>query len=101
MIDLVRHNVETIKQLCQMHEVESLHLFGSACTERFSPESDIDFLITFKELSVALYKEDYFSLHQKMESLFNRKVDLITERSLNNPFFTSSVEQTKELIYSA
>lgn len=100
MIDLIRYNVETIKQLCIIHKVESLHLFGSACTERFSEKSDIDLLITFKERSITLYKDDYFALHEKLESLFNRKVDLITERSLNNPFFTSSVEQTKQLVYS-
>jgi hypothetical protein len=31
--------------------------------------------------------------------LFSRPVDLVTEKSLSNPFFIESLNQTKTLIY--
>lgn len=34
-----------------------------------------------------------------IELFFKRKVDLITENSLKNPFFKKAVQQTKVLIY--
>jgi len=58
-------------------------------------------LIQFQELSHEEYTDMYFSLHEKLEALFNRKVDLLTERSLSNPYFIAKVEQTKMLLYAA
>jgi predicted nucleotidyltransferase len=37
----------------------------------------------------------------EIEDIFGRKVDLIIERTLSNPYFTRSVEQRKQLIYAA
>jgi len=36
-----------------------------------------------------------------MEQLFNRKIDLITEDSLSNPYFIKSLEKTKTELYAA
>jgi uncharacterized protein len=33
--------------------------------------------------------------------LFNREIDVITERSLSNPYFIESVNKSKVLIYEA
>ena len=30
-----------------------------------------------------------------------RKVDLLTENSLSNPYFIESIEETKQLLYAA
>ena len=35
----------------------------------------------------------------KLEQLFARSVDLVTDKSLSNPYFIDSVNQTKTLIY--
>ena len=40
-------------------------------------------------------------LKQKLQELFNRKIDLITERTLSNPYFIESVDESKKLIYEA
>jgi predicted nucleotidyltransferase len=78
-----------------------MYVFGSACTARFNDQSDIDFLISFKEIPIETYTDNYFELHYRLEELFNRKVDLITENSLSNPYFIESVEETKQLLYAA
>jgi len=63
--------------------------------------SDIDILISFKEIPFNKYTDNYFELHENLEKMFGRKVDFLTERSLSNPYFIQSVEATKQLLYAA
>jgi predicted nucleotidyltransferase len=58
-------------------------------------------LISFEKLSIEQYTDNYFDLHYKLENLFSRKIDLLTEQSLANPFFIQSLEKSKQLIYEA
>ena len=90
-----------LTQLCNTYSVKSMYVFGSVCTDKFNEESDIDFLISFANLSIDDYTDNYFDLHYKLEGLFNRKIDLLTENSLSNPYFIRGIEQTKQLIYAA
>ena len=78
-----------------------MYLFGSATTEKFNDSSDIDILISFKEIPFEKYTDNYFELHEMLEKLFNRKIDLLTEKSLSNPYFIQSIEKTKQLVYAA
>jgi predicted nucleotidyltransferase len=78
-----------------------MYLFGSACSDRFNSNSDIDILISFQDISVEKYTDNYFELHNKLEALFNRKVDLLTENSLSNPYLIECIEETKQLLYAA
>ncbi len=93
--------IEELKRLCKLYKVRSMYAFGSVCTERFSEKSDIDFLISFDDLSIEQYTDNYLELHYKLEDLFNHPIDLLTENSLSNPYFVKAVEQTKRLIYAA
>jgi predicted nucleotidyltransferase len=43
--------------------------------------------------------ELWWNLHDTLRELFNRDVDLVTERSLKNPFFIQEIEETKRLVY--
>ncbi len=87
--------------LCQRYQVDKLYLFGSATTNRFAQDSDLDMIVRF--LSVNLPPEDrgqlYWDLLTALEQLFNRKVDLLTDKKFDNPYFRQEVEKTKTLIY--
>jgi predicted nucleotidyltransferase len=78
-----------------------MYVFGSASSENFTVDSDIDLHISFKDLSFEKYTDNYFDLHEQLELLLEKKVDLITERSLTNPYFIASLEDSKKLIYVA
>ncbi len=39
------------------------------------------------------------TINFQFEKLFKRPVDLVTEKSLKNPYFINSVNQTKQQIY--
>lgn len=101
MLDLILNHKEEIQRLCVNYDIKSMYLFGSVTSTDFNENSDIDILISFKEISFEQYTDNYFNLHVELEKLFGRKVDLITERSLSNPYFIQSVEKTKQLVYAA
>ena len=101
MNQLIETKLSEIIDLCKKYNVKTMYLFGSACSDKFNNESDVDILITFQELSIDEYTENYFELHYKLESLLGRTIDLLTERSLSNPYFIQSVEKTKQLLYAA
>lgn len=83
-------------------KVKRLYAFGSVVSEKFRKDSDIDFLISFADnLSVEEYTNKYFSLHYRLRELFDREIDIVTERTLSNPYFIESINETKELIYEA
>ena len=96
---LLTDNIDKIKTLCMVHNVKSLFAFGSVCTDRFNDESDIDLLISFNQMDFGDYADTYFDLADKFENIFHRPVDLVTEKSLSNPYFIDSINKTKTLIY--
>jgi predicted nucleotidyltransferase len=99
---IIENNREKLNKLCQKYDVQTMYVFGSASTDSFDESSDVDILISFKkDISIEKYTDNYFELHYKLEELFDRKVDLITENSLSNPYFKESVEETKKLLYAA
>lgn len=101
MLNLIENNKQELQRLCEKYDIKTMYLFGSATSSDFNQLSDIDILISFKEIPFDKYTDNYFELHEKLEKLFNRKVDLLTERSLSNPYFIQSVEKTKQLLYAA
>ncbi len=103
MQKIIEQRKEELRSLCRRLKIKRLYAFGSAATnERFGDVSDIDFLISFDEdISPEEYSENYFQLHYKLRALFNREIDVITERSLSNPYFIDSVNKNKVLIYEA
>lgn len=102
MKELLKNKKDEIEKLCQELQIKRMYLFGSAETAEFTKKSDIDFLISFKDnLSIEDYTNNYFALHYKLRELFNREIDIITERSLSNPYLIDSINKSKRLIYEA
>ncbi|MFZ4455292.1 MAG: nucleotidyltransferase family protein [Bacteroidales bacterium] len=99
MEKLILENIDAIKALCATYQVKSLFAFGSVCSDKFNDQSDIDLLVSFQTMDYGDYADAYFDLADKFETLFHRPVDLITDKSLSNPYFIESVNQSKTLLY--
>lgn len=99
MHNILIDNIERIKKLCRDHHVKTLFAFGSAATDDYKEDSDIDLLVSFEPLDFGDYADNYFFLADKLEELFEKPVDLITEKSLSNPYFINSVNRTKTKLY--
>jgi len=96
---LIDNNIESLKRLCNIYNVDKMYLFGSALTSNFTEKSDIDFLVKFKPIELSQYFENYIDFKQNLQSLFGREVDLLEEQALRNPILIKSINRSKELIY--
>lgn len=101
MLKFIENKKQDLQNLCKKYEIKTMYVFGAATTAEFNISSDIDILISFQNIPFDKYTDNYFELHESLEKLFDRKVDLLTERSLSNPYFIQSVEKTKRLLYAA
>ncbi|MCA0364773.1 MAG: nucleotidyltransferase domain-containing protein [Bacteroidetes bacterium] len=89
-----------ILELFKKSKVESAFLFGSVLTENFNSESDIDFIINFQEKIDPLEKgELYWNLYDNLKNKLDREVDIISEKSLKNPYFIKEINHSKLKIY--
>ena len=87
-------------KLLKKHKIKNAYLFGSAVTDRFDEKSDIDFLVTLQEgLDPVDAGGHLWDLEYDLKNLLHRDIDLLTERSLKNPYFITEINATKEPIY--
>ena len=100
MFQIEKHRKQ-LTDLCNNNAVvDKMYFFGSALSPGFNETtSDIDILVEVTGLSPEKRGEGLIALWDNLESLFNRKVDLLTENSLRNPFLKKEVEQTRKLFY--
>ena len=96
---IIDRNIEDLKRLCTMYNVEKMYLFGSALNSNFNKESDVDLLVKFKVIELSKYFDNYMDFKEKLENLFGREVDLFEEQTLRNPILINSINKSKELIY--
>ena len=98
---LIEINLQRIFDLCRLHKVKTLAVFGSILTDRFNDNSYVDLLVDFEQIDHDKfdYVSNYFDLRDSLEQLFNRKVDLIEEKGLRNKYFIANVNRTKQMIY--
>lgn len=88
-----------IKDLCTKHSVSRLFVFGSILTNKFSKNSDIDFVVAFNDINLYDYADNYFDLKSSLEKLFQRPIDLLEEKAIKNPFLSKSIDASKQIIY--
>ncbi len=98
-MDLVESNIDAIKALCKSHYVNRLFIFGSVLTNRFKRNSDIDLIVDFQGVDLYNYADNYFDLKDSLERLFNREVDLLEDKAIQNPYLRQSIDSSKQLIY--
>ncbi len=87
-------------QVLKSHKVKRAYAFGSVCTDRFNSESDIDLLIAFESNEpFDGYAQNFWDMEEKLQMILKRKVDLLPEHSLHNPYFIKVMEKTKTPLY--
>lgn len=98
--DEILKGLNVFKSLCQSHKVKYLYAFGSSTNDNFDiAKSDIDLLVEIDDPDPVERGEKLISLWDTFEDFFHRKVDLLTESSIRNPYLRRSIDSTKILIY--
>lgn len=98
----IEANLPALAALCEQYGVARLEIFGSAAGGTFNAiTSDLDFLVAFKTIDHMNAADQYFGLLADLEKLFNRRIDLVMERAMKNPYFIKSVEQNRRTLFAA
>ena len=92
---------EKIKKVCLELHLKRLDLFGSAVTEQFGPDSDLDVIVEFKRNEINNLFDNYFALKERLQNIFHRKIDIIIDGSVKNPYLKASISQTRKNVYAA
>lgn len=90
-----------INRLCSEYKVKHLYVFGSILTDNFSKESDIDLIVTFDNVDIDNYADNYFNLKFSLQDILERPVDLLEEKAIKNPYFLKEINQKRKLLYAA
>lgn len=98
-MNIVEKNKDKIIALCKKHNVRYLSVFGSVLTNRFTNESDIDFVVHFNEIDLFDYADNYFDLKFSLQNLLHREIDLLEAQSIKNPYLRRSIDGSKKIVY--
>lgn len=100
VMTLIKERHDDFVVLCRLHRVDKIYAFGSSITDHFDPsKSDIDLVVKVDIDDPVDRGEALLSLWDKLEALFKRKVDLLTDDSIKNPYLKANINRTKKLIY--
>ncbi len=91
---------ESLNALCRRWRVTELALFGSVLRDDFTPESDIDVLVTFAD-GAPWDCYDLVEIRDALSTLFGRPVDLVERKALVNPFRRREILKHLEVLYAA
>jgi hypothetical protein len=98
--EIIEPRLRAVSALCRRLDVTRLDVFGSVVTEQFDPQrSDLDFLVAFAPLPPGQYATACFELRTGLERLFGRRIDLLTEAALANPYLRRQIESEKRCLY--
>lgn len=100
MHPLIENNREAISELCRLHGVRKMEVFGSILRADFDPQrSDVDVLVEFGE-EFANSFANFLDLKESLEALFERPVDLLELRAIRNRRLRYYIEQSKSPVYA-
>jgi predicted nucleotidyltransferase len=94
---------QQLERFCEDHLIAELAVFGSILRDDFTPNSDVDLLISYLPSAPRGLLEK-IHLKQQLESLFNRPVDLLSKTSLEkspNWIRRQEILNSAEVIYRA
>ena len=87
MQDVILAKREEIAELCRKHHVRRLSVFGTAARDDFNPAtSDVDIIVELEEIGSDIYFDNKTSFLESLGSLFGRSIDLLTWKSVRNPY---------------
>jgi predicted nucleotidyltransferase len=99
-MELIHKYRKALYKACFTHNVEELYTFGSILTDKFTAESDIDFIVLIRSEDPIEYAEHYFELKFELENIFNRKIDLLEQKAIKNKRFEELINRQKVLVYA-
>ena len=90
-----------IAALCRQFGVSRLEVFGSASTGEFDPaSSDYDLIARFSAQPGVSMARRFLGFSDALEALLERKVDLMTDHAIANPYLRAAVNASRTMVYA-
>lgn len=88
--------VTQVIALLKSHYVKRAYAFGSVWIDEFNSTGDVELLIA-SDTNEPFdgYAKNCWDMEEKLQALLNRKVDLVPEHTLHNPYFVKLMEKPK------
>ena len=96
--------VSEIQRLCQRFGVDELAIFGSALTEEFDADSDLDFLVRFRTGAEKPWMAHFQDLERELSRLLGREVDLVDRKAVEqsrNWIRRKAILESAQVLYAA
>jgi len=102
MLPLIEAHRAEIAELCRRFHVRRLEVFGSAARGTdFDPDrSDVDLLVSYlpdRPPDIG----SYLDLQDALADLLGRKVDLVMEGAVKNPYVRAGIERSRQPLYGS
>ena len=89
-----------IAEFCKRWSITEFSLFGSVLRPDFTPQSDIDVLVSIDpQAHIGLF--ELAEMQIELENLFKRPVDLVEKEGLRNPYRRQEILKTAQVIYAS
>jgi len=95
---------DEIASVCEKYRVAELSIFGSVLRDDFGSDSDIDFLVLFKNDDCGPWMSKFMDLEEEFGRLLGRKVEVVAKRSVQqseNYIRRKHILGTAKVIYVA
>jgi predicted nucleotidyltransferase len=100
----LKYDSDALRQFCRTRGIARLELFGSAATENFRSDSDVDLLCTLtpkKDSQCGLL--EWVDIQLALEGIFGRPVDLVSRPAIErsrNPYRKEAILAHPQLLYA-
>lgn len=74
--------IEEIAAVCERYQVERLDVFGSVLRDDFRADSDIDFLVVFRDNNRGAWLGTLQAFEEDLSRLLGRRVDAVDRRGI-------------------
>ncbi|MGO8692883.1 MAG: nucleotidyltransferase family protein [Rectinemataceae bacterium] len=89
----------TVLDVLNSDKVKAAYVFGSAVTESFGKDSDLDLLVEIDDSDLDSYVKEWWRILFALEDRTGREIDLLTPNNLvKNKYFREEVLTTRERI---
>lgn len=95
LLDELLNKKEDIYKIIEKNKGSQVKVFGSIVSGKSTDQSDIDILVKFRD-DATLF--DLVEIKLELESLLNRKVDVVSENGLKNNEIGNSIKMSAMLI---
>jgi len=99
-LDLYRTDIEAF---CHKWNIAELSVFGSVLRNDFTPDSDVDLLVSF-DPAARWGLWDYTMMQDELQNLLGRPVDLLTKNAVErsrNPLRKQAILSSAKTYYHA